>query len=89
MVDGGEALIGLVGAHGDAFAKLREADGRSSQLVPVLHRRPCRRASPPTTKQASECGKSKAKKWILRSTPPMMPMASPKSASESDSPISF
>src|SRR5215475_14394142 len=33
-----------------------------------------------TTKQASECGRSNAKKWILRSTPPMIPIASPKSA---------
>src|SRR4029453_13890884 len=33
-----------------------------------------------TTKPASECGRSNAKKWSLRSTPPMTPIASPKSA---------
>jgi hypothetical protein len=49
---------------------------RERAIRGFAHRAPCR-PRPPSP--ASECGRSKAKKWILRSTPPPTPMASPKS----------
>jgi hypothetical protein len=60
--------------------RLRHAvEERERSYVPVAERfrRLCWVA---TTKIASECGRSIAKKWILRSTPPITPIASPKSA---------